>query len=506
MLGLACVYAYDYKAMGSECCWNRNLKHIVVLMMENRSFDHVLGSLRAQDQRIDGLTGNESNPDTTGAKIKVSPQAEFQSQLDPDPGHHYPGRRHSAVLRQRGSHHADHAGVHSGVFQQRKDVNHSHKIMNYFTPDKLPVLTTLAQKYAVFNRWFSSLPGPTIPNRAFAHFGTSFGHTDMNVFYRAREVLSVYERMRNAGRTAKIYYYDQQSSTIGVGFPAADATAIVRHLRPVSGGCKAGTLPDYSFIEPNYTDHDADDGEALASDQHPDHDVQAGEAFIATVYNAVRSSPLWENTALLIVYDEHGGIYDHVPPPACTPDEFPDQRQASNSTAWACAFPPILVSPWVAEGTVVSPLNGNGTVDDLRVFEHASIPNTVTSFFIGDYDARTQREKESETFLDILSLPTPRTDYFVFNIGGGAAPAQAHAFAAHAMARRPLRLPTRSRSLFRSLRRRHGSGPAAFGFDSKITIDHLHKAELTLPPDQQTGDRRAIHHNRRPGERTTSSK
>ncbi len=82
-------------------------------------------------------------------------------------------------------------------------------------------------------------------------------------------------------------------------------------------------LPDYAFIEPNYSDHDGDSGAILASDQHPDHHVQEGERFIAAVYNAIRqNAALWESTALLIVYDEHGGIYDHVPPPACLPDLF----------------------------------------------------------------------------------------------------------------------------------------------------------------------------------------
>ena len=86
---------------------------------------------------------------------------------------------------------------------------------------------------------------------------------------------------------------------------------------------KPATLPQYSFIEPNYTDHEDEGGEQIASDQHPDHDVQQGEVFIATVYNAIRQNPeLWKTTALLVVYDEHGGIYDHVPPPACRRTDF----------------------------------------------------------------------------------------------------------------------------------------------------------------------------------------
>src|SRR3954447_10341291 len=190
-----------------------NLKHIVVLMMENRSFDHMLGALRAQDSHIDGITGNESNPDTTRASIRVQPLAEFQSQLDPDPGHQFPDVNTQLFYgSQNGSGTPTMQGFIQSYFSYRKDVNHSRKIMYYFTPDKLPVLTTLARKYAVFNRWFSSIPGPTIPNCAFAHFGTSFGKTSMSLFYLNEKYKTIYERMVSLGRTAKIYYFDQQSA------------------------------------------------------------------------------------------------------------------------------------------------------------------------------------------------------------------------------------------------------------------------------------------------------
>jgi phospholipase C len=163
------------------------LQHIVVLMMENRSFDHMLGSLKAKDPRINGLTGNETNPDTTGALVQVQPLAEYQSQLDPDPDHHFP----AVDLQIFGGDESDSRvanmqGFVKSYFQQRKDVQHSHKIMYYFPSEKLPVLTTLATNFAVFNSWHASIPGPTICNRAFAHYGTSFGQAGMDVFYLGR--------------------------------------------------------------------------------------------------------------------------------------------------------------------------------------------------------------------------------------------------------------------------------------------------------------------------------
>jgi len=393
-----------------------SLKHIVVLMMENRSFDHMLGALKARDPRIDGLTGNEANPDTTGATAKVQPMAEFQGQLDPDPDHHFPAVDLQIFNEDNGNPRvANMQGFVKSYFQQQHDVPHSAKILYYFTPDKLPVLTTLATEFAVFNRWFCSIPGPTICNRAFAHYGTSFGQVGMNVFEIKAPFKSIYERLDQANprHTAKIYYFDQTSSTMEIVNLLQHQPQLFGTFDQFLSDCKLGRLPEYSFVEPNYNDHDGDSGALIASDQHPDHHVQAGELFIAQVYNAIKQNPdLWKSTALLVVYDEHGGIYDHVPPPACTPDGFVAQPN-DTGTGRAFAFdrlgvrvPSILISPWVPKGTVV----------DGRIFEHASIPNTVTKFFLGSYDQRSPREKSSETFLDLLSLSTMRTDAPEFQV------------------------------------------------------------------------------------------
>jgi phospholipase C len=390
----------------------QNLKHIVVLMMENRSFDHMLGSLKAADPRINGLNGNETNPDTTNEPAPVKPKAEWMSQLDPDPDHHFP-----AVHKQLyyGTPYYTGGALNPpamngfvrSYYDQQKDVNHSREIMYYFAQDKLPILTTLARSYALFNGWFSSIPGPTLCNRAFAHYGTSFGQVSMDVFYYNKRYLSIYERLVNAGHSAKIYYYDTASSSLEVVNLLQNQPSLFGTYQQFLEDCKSGALPQYSFVEPNYTDHPGDDGgEIIASDQHPDHDVQQGEVFIAQVYNAIRKNPdLWATTALLIVYDEHGGTYDHVPPPACLPDGFsatPDKTGVPGLTflfdRLGVRVPAILVSPWVAKGTVVP-----GPESGQPAFEHASIPATATSFFLGEYAARSPRELQARTFLDLLS-------------------------------------------------------------------------------------------------------
>jgi len=402
------------------------LKHIVVLMMENRSFDHMLGSLAADDPRIDGITGGLNNPDTTEAAVKPQPLAEFQGQLDPDPDHHF-----SAVDLQifggdtSPNRTANMQGFIKSYFNQRRDVPHSQKIMYYFPKEKLPVLTTLAKEFAVFNRWFASIPGPTICNRAFAHYGTSFGRVDMNLMYINEPFKSIYSRLIDASpkRTSKLYYFDVASSTLEIVNLLQNQPELFGTFDQFLSDCARGQLPDYSFIEPNYSDHDTDSGEAIASDQHPDHNVQAGELFIAQVYMAIKKTPaLWASTALLVVYDEHGGIYDHVVPPACAPDQF---TASANDTGTGREFkfdrlgvrvPAVLISPWIPKGKV-----------DNRTFDHASIPATVTKLFLGDYDPRSPREKNADVFIEpktqtsdpgrnLLSLGAMRTDCPDFDV------------------------------------------------------------------------------------------
>jgi len=402
-----------------------NLKHIVVLMMENRSFDHMLGSLTAVNPQIDGISPALSNPDTTGAAVRPQPLAEFQGQLDPDPDHHFP----AVDLQIFGgdtspTRVANMQGFVRSYFNQQQDVGHSQKIMYYFAQSQLPVLTTLALEFAVFNRWFASIPGPTICNRAFAHYGTSFGRVDMDLLYVNEPFQSIYNRLINANpkRTAKLYYYDTTSSTMEITNLLQNQPELFGSYQQFLGDCSSGNLPDYSFVEPNYNDHDSDAGEEVASDQHPDHNIQAGELFIASVYKAIKSSPLWPNTALLVVYDEHGGIYDHVVPPPCTPDQF---TASANDTGTGMPFafdrlgvrvPAILISPWIPAGTVVN-----------RVFDHASIPATITKFFLGAFSPRSPRETSADVFIEpnagtvdparnLLSLGTLRTDCPDFDV------------------------------------------------------------------------------------------
>ncbi len=312
-------------------------------------------------------------------------------------------------------------GFVKSYYTQTSGVPNSHAIMNYFSPDKLPVLTQLVTEYALFNGWFSSIPGPTLCNRAFAHYGTSFGQVGMDMLYLTDPIPSVYERLVAANQTAKIYYYDQQSSTMEIINLLQHQPQLFATYAQFVGDCQNNQLPVYSFIEPNYSDHPGPGGgQILASDQHPDHNVQEGERFIAMVYNAIRTNPVWETTALLVVYDEHGGLFDHVPPPACTPDGY-TAAAADTGTGVPFAFdrlgvrvPAVLISPYIPRGTIVAgPEAANGTA-----YEHACIPGTVTNQFLSTYAGlRTPRERAAPDFLTPLTdTLRPDTDCVVFDV------------------------------------------------------------------------------------------
>lgn len=398
------------------------LKHIVVLMMENRSFDHMLGSLKAVNPAIDGYVGGDpfTNLDANNNPVKPQPLAEFQGQLDPDPDHHFPAVDVQIFGGATGAGRvANMQGFVASYFHQREDAAHSQKIMYYFKQTDLPVLTTLALEFAVFNKWFASIPGPTICNRAFAHYGTSFGRVDMDPFDIIEPIKSIYTRMvtANPKHSAKVYYYDTSSSSMEVPNLLQNQTEVFGTYPQFLSDCDKGLLPDYSFIEPNFSDHDSDEGEEVASDQHPDHDVQAGELLIAEVYTHIKNGPNWANTALLVVYDEHGGIFDHVAPPACPKDTFhssqvdPGTGQPFQFDRLGVRVPAILISPWIPKGTVVTD----------RVFDHASIPATITKFFLGSYPHVALRETNAGVFIEpnngqgnpannLLSLDVMRND------------------------------------------------------------------------------------------------
>lgn len=385
------------------------VKTVVVVVMENRSFDHVLGWLRATRPDIDGLTGKESDP--SSPEIFVTDNAGY---VDSDPGHGFEDIREQIF----GS--ADTSAVPppmSGFAQNARGMGlgMAQNVMSGFTPDSVPVYAALADEFAVFDRWFASVPTSTQPNRLFVHSATSHGLT-----FNARKDLingfpqkTIFDSLEEDGLSFGIYYQN------------IPATLFYQSLRRLKHLVKfhqyslrfkldaaRGKLPNYVVIEQRYFDCK----EFPANDDHPSHDVARGQRFVKEVYETLRASPQWNETALIITYDEHGGFYDHVPTPVTTPVvKVPQPDGIIGPDPYYFKFdrlgvrvPSFLISPWIEKGTVIHEPNGP---QEYSQYEHSSIPATVKKLFNLRANYLTKRDAWAGTFEDYLKVrKTPRTD------------------------------------------------------------------------------------------------
>lgn len=373
----------------------QQIEHLVVLMLENRSFDHMLGFTRASGYNVNGLTGNESNPldpnVPNSPPVKVSNDAEFVLSLDP--GHQVPDVNVQLFGRAIGPPPvgAMNQGFILSYAQQPKVTpTIAPTIMRCFDPAKLPVLTALAQQYAVCDSWFSSLPGPTQPNRMFALAATSGGYID-NSISNDYDMPTIFENLTAKGLSWRNYYDDFSLTWLLNRLTTDEMKANFRGSGEFLKDCKKGQLPNFAFIEPKYTSLFGQ-----ANDQHPPHDVRNGEKLIYTIYDAVRNSPLWTKTLLLIVYDEHGGTYDHVAPTPAVPPDSKTSRFAFDR--FGVRVPAVLISPFIKPKTIVQ-----------TVFDHTSIPATVKKVF-GLPQFLTKRDAKANVFSDVPTLASPRKD------------------------------------------------------------------------------------------------
>lgn len=336
------------------------IKHVVVLMLENRSFDHMLGDMTKINPQVEGIPPNHPYSNTDAATGKsYSQQHVAATTLVHDLPH-----EHDDSMAQLGA--GNPLPMSGFVDSYRKRYPNAtpqdfEQVMAYYPFGDLPVLHALAEKFAVCDHWFSSMPGPTWQNRFFVHSATCLGHVlmpssqslqDMRLYYQE----TIYDRLSDANVDWAIYHDGIPQSIVltsllgryltGRGYGSMDD-----FFEQAKGD--ADDFPEYAFIEPRYFGTNE-------NDQHPPADVHRGEQLIADVYNAIRGNPkLWESTLLIVTYDEHGGFYDHVSPPATV---SPDQHTAEWSfDRLGVRVPTILVSPWIDAGVIKT------------VFDHTSI-------------------------------------------------------------------------------------------------------------------------------------
>jgi phospholipase C len=372
--------------------------NVVVLMLENRSFDHKLGFLKRKNRAIEGLTGDERNLLDPSSPLAIAYQAtddaDHVGDLEPDPPHELAdvaiqlyGRGGPADYTQQ----PDNSGfvLAYGLHAPGRGP----QAMRCFAVGRLPAYHTLAREFAVCDHWFSSVPGPTWPNRFFLHCAGAGGFVD-GAFRRYR-MPSIFDRLHEAGHRFGIYYHDAPHALMLERLRPSLFKGFFHHFDTFLADAAAGTLPAYAFIEPRYFDC----LEERANDEHPPHDVRAGDRLVARVYEAVRAGKAWESTLLVVLSDEHGGVYDHVPPPrAEPPGDGVSHDPPFGFDRLGVRVPALLISPHVQRGIV-----------DTTVYDHASVPATLRRLF-GLTSSLTRRDALANTFEGALSLAAPRTD------------------------------------------------------------------------------------------------
>ena len=330
-------------------------RHIIVLMLENRSFDHALGALQAVIP-VEGVP--PAGPPRTNLDINGVPVAQLPDAIDvvrPDPKHEC-----KDVLEQL----REDNGRFVKNFQNAHPDAAPEPVMTYHKLDSLPALHKLAREFAVFDKWFSSVPGPTWTNRLFAMSGTSRGRVLMpqSVFHphlHKYDQPSVFRRLEEAKRTHRIYRGDFPLALLLEDRrnleAARNISTFADFLADADGSESA--FPEFAFIEPRYL--------VNANDDHPPHPMGAGERLVSEVYEKLRANTeLWESALLVVTFDEHGGFYDH-----CSPDDTvpPDNRHDEYTfDRLGVRVPTIFVSPWLKQQVIGAHCDHTSLLRSLR--------------------------------------------------------------------------------------------------------------------------------------------
>ncbi len=424
------------------------ITHVFVLMLENHSLDNMLGL-----SGIPGITPMTTANSNTykGTKYYVSGPAPVS--MTTDPGHEFDDVLQQLTNKAPGTWQpplgpypkilpkgfADRSGYAANYATATDEdgplpsPQHYGDTMKCFQPGQLPVINALANEFAVCSQWFSSLPGPTWPNRFFLHCASSNGMdcsptsaqiTEWEAVGFATPKGSIYDKLTAAGLPYRIYrdYNDKYESNFSddpgasgglLGFGYLPQVTVLPGLHlldtyPITdlpGDLSNGYTPAYTFIEPHYGNIRTNTY-AGGSSQHPMDDVYGGEGLLKYVYESIRNSPIWNSSLLIVTYDEHGGFYDSVPPVQAPPpaDGSPAYGQPGSLNTSGFLFdqygvrvPAVIISPWIAKNTV-----------DNTVYDHTSVLATVEKLF--GLSHLTERDRNAARLLPLLTEPNPRRD------------------------------------------------------------------------------------------------
>ncbi|XP_009621181.1 non-specific phospholipase C4-like [Nicotiana tomentosiformis] len=392
------------------------IKTVIVLVQENRSFDHMLGWMNTLNPEITGPTiGKESNPiSTSNQNSSLVYFGNNSLYVDQDPGHSIQDI-YEQIFGVPWSQDLANKKLEPAMkgFAQNAERNQkgmAETVMNGFKPAAVPVYKELVTEFAVCDRWFASVPASTQPNRLFVHSATSHGLTsnDTKLLIHGLPQKTIFDSMDEAGYSFGIYYQYPPSTLF---YRNLRKLKYIKNFHPFDlsfkNHCKEGKLPNYVVIEPRFYDLKVLPG----NDDHPSHDVFEGQKFVKEVYEALRSSPQWNEMLFIIIYDEHGGFFDHVPTPVTgvpSPDGIVGTTAPYNFQfdRLGVRVPAIMISPWIERGTVLHKPSGPYATSE---FEHSSIPATVKKIFNLD-EFLTKRDAWAGTFETVITRSTPRTD------------------------------------------------------------------------------------------------
>lgn len=371
-----------------------NIQHVVVLMLENRSFDNLLGWLYAPsnvpaanipprtpptfDGLVEGTYSNTSTSVSSGDPVFATSGAWSWAAPDPDPGEQF-----DHVTRQLfdGGLSATNAGFLDDYVAQVRaaggDADSAARIMQSYSPAQVPVISALATSFAVSDAWFASVPSQTWPNRGFASAGSSDGHVNNSTpVVGSYYVPTIFDVLEGANISWMVCNDSPLPSLFSIMFPEThlenldhfhDMSAFRAACRQPADAPPSSKLPAYTLLEPSFGPFGTDES------YHPPYDVRPAEAFLASIYGALQQCAYRDDVLFVIVFDEHGGCYDHVVPPAGAAPPAPGAVSTDETfdfSRYGVRVPAIVVSSWVTPGTVFRS-------DTATPFDHTSILATI---------------------------------------------------------------------------------------------------------------------------------
>ena len=344
------------------------IEHVIVVMKENRSFDHLLGKLHDRGQPgVDAIPATFSNPDVGGNAVFPSHATTTCIQLDAG---------HQSVGIQRGMN----GGKMDGFVQNAAATTASDGsfVMSYYDQSDLPFYYWLATTFAVSDNHFAPMATGTYANRDFLMFGTNAGVVDTGILFPPPNTPSIMQLLMSAGRTWRAYS-DGALLSDALNWKAGDPGT--RGLQSFYDDLDRGALPSVAFV-------DAID---YVEDDHPEADLQLGETWLKKLYDHARASPQWERLAIVWTYDEAGGFADHVPPPTgCL--ALPSK---SVFTQMGPRIPLVVISPWARRNYVSHVAH-----------DHTAITRFIEALF--DLPALTGRDANSDALLDLFDFSCGR--------------------------------------------------------------------------------------------------